>query len=86
MANDWGEDPDNVEKQITTDMYGSVTAEVHEYLRDQAVTPGQWQILIGHFGSRSHAQICTWVSQHATDAGRYDAYGSERELDRSADT
>ncbi|MCK0441262.1 hypothetical protein MUG78_17830 [Gordonia alkaliphila] len=82
IATAWGEDPDNVEARIVTDMYGSVTVGVHEFLRDRAVTPAEWQALSSHFGWRGHGKICEWVSRHSTDAGRYDAYNSERALDR----
>jgi len=82
MSTAWGTNADDQSARIDTDMYGSVTREVHDFLRDRAVTPAEWSELVSHFGTQGHDQACTWVSKYQTDAGRYDSYRAERALDR----
>lgn len=84
MSTAWGTTADDRSARIDTDMYGSVTREVHNFLRDQAVTPAEWTELVSHFGTQGHGQACAWVSNYQTDAGHYDSYRAERALDRLA--
>lgn len=79
---DWEEAADVAEQWIVTDMYGSVTPLVHDFLRDHAVTPHDWEVLMEAFTRRRQSAACMWVASHSLPNGHYDSFHSERALVR----
>lgn len=80
--NNWA-DADITDEQIVTDMYGTVTPATHDYLRDNGVTPSEWDLLMQAFGRSAQGEACAWIARYQTDAGRYDSYHAERALETS---